>query len=174
MAEDFDPDHEPKDRTKLVWIGIVALVGLMVVALWAAGRPDPKASQVRARHILVTFNPADAADRARALDLITDLRQRLANGANFALVARDYSEDPGSASRGGDLGYAPRGVYAENFDKYCWTAPVGQLSDVVVTQHGFHLIEVTDRFISPADKFEQELEERAREVLESERAPATR
>jgi parvulin-like peptidyl-prolyl isomerase len=166
MPEVFDSEHEPKDRTPLIWAGILALVGLMVFALWFAGRPSPTESQVRARHILVKFNPSDPADRSRAMELVTDLRQRIVGGADFALLARDYSEDPGSASRGGDLGYAPKGIYAENFDKFCWTAPVGQLSEIVVTQHGFHLIEVTDRFISEADLYEQELEERAREVLE--------
>jgi parvulin-like peptidyl-prolyl isomerase len=172
MAEDFDSTNEPKDRTKLLWAGILVLVVLMVAALWFSGRPSPNASQVHARHILIGFNAADAGERARALELANDLRKRLEAGEDFAILARDYSADPGSASRGGDLGYAERGIYAANFDNYCWSAPVGQLSDVIVTEHGFHIIQVLDRFISKADLYERELEERAKQALPAAK-PAT-
>lgn len=170
MAEDFDEHNEPKDRTKLLWIGILLLFVCMAAGLWFSGRPSPNASQVRARHILITFKAGDAADRARALELITSLRERLLAGEDFATLAQNYSGDPGSASHGGDLGYAERGLYSGNFDDYCWSAPVGQISDVIVTEHGFHIIQVTDRFISSADRYEQELEERAKQALPAEKS----
>ena len=60
---------------------------------------------------------------------------------------------------------SPRGTFADSFEEYVWTAPVGQLSDVVVTMHGFHLIVVEDRFIHEADLYDKELEQRAKELL---------
>lgn len=159
VQEDF---REPKDRTPLVWAGVVVLVAMMLGALYMSGRPDPNVSTARASHILISFNPGDPADRDRALRLVNDLRDRIEDGASFATLAEEYSDDPFSASRGGDLGYQPKGLYEERFEAYVWSAPVGELSEVVETAHGFHLIRVDDRFIAEADQYEQELEERVR------------
>jgi parvulin-like peptidyl-prolyl isomerase len=68
-----------------------------------------------------------------------------------------------SARRGGDLGWSPRGTYSASFDQYCWTADVGKLSDIISTEHGFHLIVVTDRIISDIEKYETDLEKRTQE-----------
>lgn len=160
--ETHEEFKEAKDRTPLVWAGIVVLVALMLGALYLSGRPDPNMSTARASHILISFNPGDPADRERALRLINDLRDQIEGGASFARLARDYSDDPFSASRGGDLGYQRKGIYEERFEAYVWSAPVGVLSEVVETPHGFHLIRVEDRFIAEADRYEKELEERVR------------
>jgi len=153
---------EAKDRTPLVWAGIAVLFVVMIGALYWSGRPDPLVSTVRASHILIQFSPQDPADRERALRLINDLRDQILGGASFSRLARDYSDDPFSAARGGDLGYGRKGLYEERFERYIWKAPVGELSEVVETSHGFHLIRVDDRFVSEADRYEQELEERVR------------
>jgi parvulin-like peptidyl-prolyl isomerase len=157
------PREEPRDRTRLLWAGVVVALVLMIGALWFSQKPKANVSSVRAKHILVRYNANDPADRNRALQTLTSVRERILKGEKFDALAREYSEDPMSARRGGDLGWAPRGTYAASFDAYCWSADAGKLSDIISTEHGFHLIVVTDRIISDAEKFESELDRRTRE-----------
>lgn len=66
-------------------------------------------------------------------------------GADFADLARQYSEDPGSASRGGDLGYVKRGVFFPEFEAAAYSLRVGERSGIIESPVGFHLIELLDR-----------------------------
>lgn len=156
--------EEPKDRTKLVWGAILAAVAVMVALMWFGHRPAPGVSSVRARHILISYDAADPADRSRALDQISKIRERIMNGERFDRLAAAYSEDGMSARRGGDLGWAPRGTYAPAFEEYCWNGEIGKLSDIISTSFGFHLILVEDRHITDAEAYEAELDRRAREL----------
>jgi parvulin-like peptidyl-prolyl isomerase len=151
-----------RDWARWFWPVLIVMLIVMILLLWAGQRPHPRASSVRARHILITFNANDAVDRSRALQRATEIRDRLLKGEPFDKLAKQYSDDSFSARRGGDLGWAERGTYEKEFDTYCWQAPVGEISDIIQTKHGFHIIQVTDRYISEAERYEQELEERAR------------
>ncbi len=151
------------DRTKWIWVGIIGLVVVMTGLLYISSDRRPSVSSVRAQHILISFDRNDPNDRAAALDLIQDIRQRINNGESFRRLARRYSEDPFSASRGGDLGFHQKGSFDDAFEDYVWSAPVNVLSDVVQSSHGFHLIIVLDRFLTDVDSYEMELEERVRE-----------
>lgn len=155
--------NEPKDFTPYLWWGILALVVIMIGLIVALGERQPSRSEVRVKHILVKFDQSDPADRSRALELIQELRGRIEKGESFEKLAKEYSNDDFSAGRGGDMGPAPRGQYQEQFENYVWTAPLNQLSNVVQTSYGYHLIVVTDRFISPGDEYEMELEKRVTE-----------
>ena len=169
MTLDQEHVEEPKDRTRLIWLIVVALFAAMIVALWLSGRTTPKRSMVHPKHILIGFDKNDPADRARALELITDLRERIVNGASFEAIAREYSDDDSTRGRGGDLGYQPKKHFLPAFEEVVWTIPVGELSPVFATKHGFHLVVVEDRYLSPGDQYEMELDERAREELRKER-----
>ena len=164
----FEKDHidalaeEPKDHTKWLWLSVVVLVAIIAVCLWLQHRQGRDATEVRVKHILVKCNKSDPTDRARALERINELRGRLEKGESFEKLARDYSNDEYSSGRGGDMGYYPQGKFETEFEKVAWTLPVGQLSDVVQTSNGFHLMIVVDRHYSQADQHEQELEEKAR------------
>ena len=72
-------------------------------------------------------------------------RQRVLNGEKFATLAILYSEDPGSASKGGELGYYGRGELYPEFETMAFKLEPGQLSDVVETKAGYHIIEMIDR-----------------------------
>jgi PPIC-type PPIASE domain len=85
-------------------------------------------------HILVKTKPE--ADAALA---------RIKGGEDFAAVAKAVSIDTGSGTKGGDLGCNPKGVFVPEFDKVASEQPVGQLSDPVQTQYGWHIILVRDR-----------------------------
>ena len=150
---DIDLENAPQERdlTKWMWAGIVGLFVALGVILYVYSGLDPQVSVVRARHILVTFNKQDPAERAQALTRIRDIRERILKGEDFGTLARDNSNDPISASKGGDLGYFSHGTMDEAIDRYVWSAPVGQLSDVIQSSFGFHLVIVVDRQLSKAD-----------------------
>ena len=169
MTLDEQVTEEPRDRTRLLWLAVIVLFAAMAAAMWLYGRTTPKSSMVHAKHILIQFDANDATDRARALELIGSLRERIANGASFEATAREYSDDDVTRGRGGDLGYKPRKTFVPGFEEVAWSQPVGELSPVIETQHGFHLIVVEDRHLSEADRYDMELDERAREELRQER-----
>lgn len=152
MNSEYREVEEPRDRTWLAWVALGLILCLMVGAMALRNRQEADKSLVRARHILIMFDKADAVAKERALDQITDLRERIVAGESFAQLASDYSQDPLSARRGGDLNYSERGVYAAEFELYCWTAPIGEMSDIVETQHGYHLVLVEDRIVSDVDR----------------------
>jgi peptidyl-prolyl cis-trans isomerase D len=98
--------------------------------------------QVRASHILLkTEGKDDAAVKAKAEDLLKQAR----GGADFAELAKKYSEDDSNKANGGDLDYFGRGRMVAEFDQVAFTLEPGKISDVVKTQFGYHIIKVTDK-----------------------------
>ncbi|WP_022834846.1 peptidylprolyl isomerase [Salisaeta longa] len=98
---------------------------------------------VHARHILI---PTDGQTGGmEALGLMQRLRDSLQTGASFAELAREYSEDPGSASQGGDLGWFGRGRMVAAFNDAAFDAAPGEVVGPVKTQFGYHLIKVEAR-----------------------------
>ena len=102
------------------------LVVLMVAVLWAMDRPKPKISVVRAKHILIKYDIADPDDRARALDMANELRDKILSGESFSRLAKRYSNDTFSSARGGDLGYQKKGTFSRAFEDYVWKAKLNQ------------------------------------------------
>ncbi|MBW2440526.1 MAG: peptidylprolyl isomerase [Deltaproteobacteria bacterium] len=104
-----------------------------------------KPEQVKASHILIKVEPtADDAAKAAARKKIEDVRKKLADGGDFAELAKEYSEGP-SGPRGGDLGYFGRGQMVKPFDDAVFAMQVNQVSEVVETRFGYHLIKVYDK-----------------------------
>lgn len=161
MTDEFDATEEPKDKTKLIWLGIGILMVGMVIALWSSGRVQSNRTMVQAKHILIAYDRTSPSDRVRALDTITDLREQIvADEGSFGGLAKEYSDDVRSGSRGGHLGPMERGLYVAKFEDYVWSAPIGTLSDVIETEHGFHLIVVVERNFSDLDRYNIELDQR--------------
>jgi parvulin-like peptidyl-prolyl isomerase len=122
--------------------------------------------QVRASHILIRV--ADPKQDARAKQTIVLIQGRLAKGEKFADLARQYSEDPGSKEKGGDLGFFARGAMVKEFDQVAFSLAPGQVSAPVRTQFGYHLIQVQEK--KPAKKATyEEVAARIREELTQER-----
>jgi len=98
--------------------------------------------RVEARHILLmtTDKPAAEVDKLKAK--AQDLLRKLKAGGDFAQLAKDNSQDPGSAVKGGDLGWLVRGQTVPEFEKTAFGLQPGQISEIVTTQYGFHIIQV--------------------------------
>ncbi len=100
---------------------------------------------VRARHILLRLPPdADEAREREVRKKIEEIRKKILDGADFAKMARKYSEDPGSRDKGGDLGYFERGKMVPAFESVAFSLEPGTVSEPVRTRFGYHLILVED------------------------------
>src|SRR5262245_54568822 len=98
--------------------------------------------QVKASHILLkTEGKDEAAVRQKAEEVLKEVK----SGADFAALAKKYSEDEGSKANGGDLNYFGRGRMVPEFEKVAFTLEPGQVSDLVKSQFGFHIIKVIDK-----------------------------
>ena len=117
--------------------------------------------QRRVSHILIADEEGGEEARARA----EALRARILRGEAFEEVARAASEDPGSAGSGGDLGYGGRGIWTPPFEEAAFSLPIGEVSEPVRSEFGYHLIRVADVREARVRTFEEargELEEEYR------------
>ena len=99
--------------------------------------------QTEVRHILV--KPTEILSDEAAKELVLSLRQRVIDGEEFAALAKEYSDDIGSAQEGGELGWTTLGQMVPEFDAAMAVTAVGELSDAIQTQFGWHVLEVTGR-----------------------------
>ncbi len=132
--------------------------------------------QIRVSHILIrTSTSGSATDQQAARTSAAEVSDRLKKGADFAQVARERSQDPGSAPEGGDLGFISRGDTEDAFENAAFALAPGQVSGVIETRYGFHVIKVTERrpageqpFSEVAERIRGLLAEQAREQQETE------
>ncbi|MDE7338617.1 MAG: peptidylprolyl isomerase, partial [Bacteroidales bacterium] len=94
----------------------------------------------------ITKNPLiSLSEKEVAKFRLSEIRARIEKGERFQSLAALYSQDPGSARKGGDLGYGARGDWASEFESMAFSLPVGEVSPIFETQFGFHILEVLDR-----------------------------
>ena len=120
------------------------------------------AEQRHAAHILLEVNDKLTDEQAKAK--LEEVKQRLDKGEDFAALAKEVSQDPGSASTGGDLGFAGPGVYDPAFEESLYALKKGEVSAPVRSEFGWHLIKLLDvqapevpSFASLKDKLERDL-----------------
>lgn len=119
--------------------------------------------RVRARHILLKTEGKSDAEKKALQAKAEDLLKQLKNGADFAELAKKNSQD-GSAENGGDLGWFVRNQMVPEFDSVAFTLKPKELSGVVTTQFGYHIIQVTDKEAAKLKPFEEVKDELAKEV----------
>jgi peptidyl-prolyl cis-trans isomerase D len=111
--------------------------------------------RVKVRHILfMTQGKSDDVKKAQLVKAQGVLKQ-LRGGADFADLARKNSEDPGSAPKGGDLGYIVRGQTVPEFEKTAFNAKVNDISDIITTEYGYHIIQVQEKQAARVIPFEE-------------------
>lgn len=126
--------------------------------------------QVKARHILVAFKGSPAAQQGKpelteeqAKAKAEDLRKQITGGASFEELAKKESDDVGSGAQGGDLGEFGRGQMVPEFEKAAFEAKVGDVTPVVRTQFGYHIIKVDAHGSTPFEEVKPALERNERQ-----------
>ena len=122
---------------------------------------------VRASHVLIRFPPGDEAAGKQARVAIQAVHKQAKAGKDFAELAKKHSQD-GSAQRGGDLGFFPKDQMVPEFADTAFALKPGQISDIVQTTYGYHIIKVTDRR-PPTDVPLEEVTGKVREYLTQQR-----
>ena len=122
---------------------------------------QPRKYKIRAKHILVknaeaTGNMVDAIPGEKPLVKITRISEEIKNGADFDSLARKYSDDPGSGAKGGDLGVFERRQMVQPFDEAVFALEVGEVSEIVKTRFGYHIIKLVEVIEYPS--YEKEIE----------------
>jgi peptidyl-prolyl cis-trans isomerase C len=127
--------------------------------------------QVKARHILIAFKGSPAAQQGKpelteeqAKAKAEDLHKQIAGGASFDELAQKESDDVGSGSRGGDLGEFGRGQMVPEFEKAAFEAKAGDVTPVVRTQFGYHIIKVDSHGSTPFEQVKATLEKNERQT----------
>ena len=109
-------------------------------------------AQSQVRHVLI--QPSEIRTDEEAQEMAESLREEVANGRAFDEIAKLYSDDPGSALSGGDLGWARAGTYVPAFEAQLQSRELDTLSPVFKSEHGYHFLEVTGRRIEDfSDRF---------------------
>lgn len=115
---------------------------------------DMFAERIRIRHILIKSKGNDLVSKNQALEKANGIRKQLLSGADFEDIAAKESDDIESSKHGGDIGYVVRGMLPENLDKVAFSIAPGEISDVIETDFGYHIIQVTEKRIAQKIKFE--------------------
>jgi peptidyl-prolyl cis-trans isomerase SurA len=118
-------------------------------------------NQWLSRHILLS--PSTIRDEQSTKEELDTIRTRIINGESFSKLAEEYSEDPGSAKQGGELGWLGKGVLAAEFEKVMIESSIGDVSKIFQTQFGFHFLEVLEQ--RNYDMTRDLIEDRAYQVL---------
>lgn len=111
--------------------------------------------RVHVEHILFMTIGKTSAEITEIRKKAEKVLQMVKHGGNFAKLAKQYSEDPGSKNKGGDLGWILKGQTVPQFQKVAFSLPVGHVSDLVQTQYGFHIIKVLGREMAHTKSFAQ-------------------
>ena len=115
------------------------------------------------RHILLT--PSTIRTEEETKTQLNSIRSRIIDGEDFGNLADEFSEDPGSAKKGGDLGWLGMGVLADEFERTMSESDINEISEVFETQFGFHFLEVIDK--RNHDMTRENIENRAYDMLYS-------
>ena len=124
--------------------------------------------KVKVRHLQIPINPSDMA-KEKTRKFLLDLKTKINGGASFADLAKEHSLDPGSKNNGGKLGWVNRGSMVKDFETEAFTIELGQISDPIETEFGYHILETLEkqgdkirvRHILMAPEITQEDNERA-------------
>ncbi|MBD3414969.1 MAG: hypothetical protein GF421_11125 [Candidatus Aminicenantes bacterium] len=118
---------------------------------------------VSVRHILLLTEGKDEAEKQTVLETMEDIRQKALAGEDFAELAKEFSEDPGSKDKGGLYENVKRGVMVKPFEEAAFNVPEGEISDIVETRYGYHVIKVEERQMR--DQTLEEVREEIREKI---------
>jgi len=189
MKNGLDKDPEVVSQLALMKENLVANAQLQridksVVVSEADARKQYDASkkdyeQVTARHILIAFKGSPAAQKgkkelteAEAKAKAEEIRAKIVAGGDFNELAKKESDDVGSGSRGGELGTFGRGQMVPEFEKAAFDAKVGEVTPVVKTQYGYHIIKLDKHDFTPFEQVKDSLVKKEHDKLVKEQVDA--
>jgi peptidyl-prolyl cis-trans isomerase D len=111
--------------------------------------------RVRVRHILIKTQGKPKEDAPKLKAKAEDILKQVKSGGNFAELAKKNSDDPGSAVKGGELDFIVRGQTVPNFEKAAFSLKPGDISDLVETEYGYHIIQVEEKQPAHTQTFEE-------------------
>jgi peptidyl-prolyl cis-trans isomerase D len=111
--------------------------------------------RVRVRHILIKTQGKPKEEAAALRAKAEQILKQLQAGGDFGEIAKKNSEDPGSAVKGGELGWVTHGQMVPNFEKACFSLKPGELSGIVDTEYGYHIVQVEERQEAHTQTFEE-------------------
>lgn len=130
-----------------------------------------KPEEVRARHILIKVEKdAPQATKDEAKKKIEEIRKEIESGMDFAVAAKQYSEDEGTKESGGDLGFNPRTAWVPAFAAAAFAAKAGELTQPVLSPFGYHLIRVEEKKPATSRELKEVQPEIARKLYTKERS----
>lgn len=119
---------------------------------------------VRARHILIKVEAtASDEDKLKKKEKAAEILTKIKAGEDFAKLASEFSDDTGSQTKGGDLGFFPKGKSDPVFEKAAFSLQRGEISEIVETQYGFHIIKIEEKkeaSLGPYDKIKDKVKEK--------------
>lgn len=120
---------------------------------------------VKARHILIKVEKsASDEDKKKAKEKAEEILRRIKAGEDFAKLASEFSDDPGSKKKGGGLGSFTKGRMVPGFEKVAFSLKPGEISDVFETPFGFHIVKVEERKEAEIEPFDK-VKDKAKEML---------
>lgn len=140
--------------------------GFHLLQLVSSSNDQKMVKQTHARHILIRPSSEISDDQARKT--LLELKQQIEKGEKFAALASEYSEDPGSKTQGGDLGWAGPGDFVGTFENVVKSLPIGQISEPFKTPFGWHIIEVLEH--RAHDQTKSNKETQARNAIQKRKA----
>ncbi len=131
---------------------------------------------VRARHILVAVKPnATEEEKKAAMTKTEEILEKAKKGEDFAKLATEYSDDPGSKAKGGDLGFFTTGSMVGKFEQAAFALKPGEISGIVETEFGYHIIKLEERKAAELPAYEtvkEQVKARATQAIQQERLNA--
>lgn len=121
----------------------------------SAGDRFRSGERVKVRHILFKTTDKSADEQKKVEATANDILKQIRGGADFAKLAAQYSEDPGSKDKGGEYGWMSKGQTVPNFETSAFSLKKGEISNLVKTEYGFHIIQVLDREDPKVKSFEE-------------------
>jgi peptidyl-prolyl cis-trans isomerase SurA len=159
IAPDLEPGQVSKPQR--------SAAGFHILKLYESrgGQETEVVTQNRSRHILI--KPSAILTNEEAEAKLANIRQQILDGADFAELAKEHSEDIGSALQGGDLGWANPGQFVPEFEKRTQNLPIGEISEPFQSQFGWHILQVQER--REQDMTDEIIRHKARNMLMSRR-----
>jgi len=136
--------------------------GFHLLQLLSSSNDEIMIKQTHARHILIRTSSEVSDEQAR--EILVDLRKQIEEGKSFAELASQYSEDPGSKIKGGDLGWSGPGDFVSSFENVANSLSIGQLSEPFKSPFGWHILEVLE--YRDHDKAKSNKENQARNAIQ--------